>query len=218
MAATTAKERNNTLNSACQVHVLQAGLDGHSGQVVAHLAILAFNKAMHHGPWNQWENWSSCSSSCGTGLKQRARQCVNSNHESSNNCFGTPVQKDVCTHNCSVDHGKEQSAFLANYVQNGNSTGTLLFANVMLNKGNDYNNNAGAFTCRIPGLYFFSVTLTKKADVDIYYITCYLQVNGQNKLHIYADPNGALTEKGSYSGTTSGTFHLNQNDTVQMDL
>lgn len=56
--------------------------------------------------------------------------------------------------------GTSMSAFSAKITGNVLSSGVMTFTTTMLNEGNDYNAATDVFTCRIPGFYFFSSTLT----------------------------------------------------------
>ena len=38
---------------------------------------------------------------------------------------------------------------------------TLVFRSTYINSGNGYDTRTGGFTCKIPGVYHFSVTLTE---------------------------------------------------------
>ena len=91
---------------------------------------------------------------------------------------------------------------------------TLLFESTYINYGNSYDTSTGKFTCKIPGVYHFTVTLTK-THKKLQYIQAYLTINGVNKLFLYWDPYN--DEKNEYEATPltqSGTFHLNKGDVV----
>ena len=51
-----------------------------------------------HGQWEQWSSWSECSSSCGTGLLRRRRECVGQLY-GGNACAGSGHQTVECETN-----------------------------------------------------------------------------------------------------------------------
>lgn len=53
------------------------------------------------------------------------------------------------------------------------SNGSAHFGNVLSNEGNDFNYLTGVLTCRIPGLYLLSVTLTTRPNTEGY-VHCHL--------------------------------------------
>ena len=93
---------------------------------------------------------------------------------------------------------------------------TLVFRSTYINNGNDYDTLTGKFTCEIPGVYHFSVTLTK------YYkkfrsTKSYLRINGKRKLCLHWQ--SYYDEKNMFEATPftqSGTFHLNDFDVVDV--
>jgi len=42
------------------------------------------------GNWADWQVWSSCSQTCGTGIRSRNRIC------NGNGCMGISMEKDDC--------------------------------------------------------------------------------------------------------------------------
>ncbi|VDI14662.1 Hypothetical predicted protein, partial [Mytilus galloprovincialis] len=50
-----------------------------------------------NGGWSEYCAWTSCTKSCGTGIKTRSRTCTNpSPSEGGSACKGSATQKDVC--------------------------------------------------------------------------------------------------------------------------
>ena len=47
------------------------------------------------GMWGQWSDFSSCSSSCGSGLKRRSRSCLGPFY-SGRDCFGETFEELQC--------------------------------------------------------------------------------------------------------------------------
>lgn len=110
------------------------------------------------------------------------------------------------------------SAFSGRDLSGTNTSGVVTFTNVLLNEGGDYDASTGVFTCRIPGLYFFSATLTKlrssSSPVDLIY--CWIYVNLINTVRIYTDPTDDDTDNGSYSASASVALRLQRSDRVYL--
>lgn len=93
----------------------------------------------------------------------------------------------------------------------------MTFENVNVNKGGDYNATTGAFTCRVSGFYFFSITLMKdKSKIVVDYASCGLFVNTDYKIFIGVNPTDDNTDNGLYSASTSVAFRLDVGDTVSL--
>lgn len=88
---------------------------------------------------------------------------------------------------------------------------------MLLNQGSSYSPSTGRFTCTVPGLYFFISTLSKNHGTNTDLVRCFLKVNSNQKVGSIADPYGSdENDLDGYDYTVSGTFHLNQNDYVQI--
>lgn len=93
-------------------------------------------------------------------------------------------------------------------------TTNIRFPNIYVNEGGDYNVSSGVFTCRIPGQYWFSVTLTKPFLDSVDSIYCYMLVNGNWIILLYTNPyNDDLAH---YEITASAGFHLKVGDRFQI--
>lgn len=54
--------------------------------------------------WSNWNDWTSCSTSCGDGIKTRLRVCKNSSGQFSKNCQGNQSEKIICHEKkCAID-------------------------------------------------------------------------------------------------------------------
>lgn len=106
--------------------------------------------------------------------------------------------------------GEHTSAFSASDLADVSTPShTVTFTNVFLNEGGDFNSVTGVFTCRIPGLYFFTASLTKRRDsVRVDWMYCTFMLNGHGKLEIRIDPTDDDTDKGSYSASASLILNL----------
>ncbi|XP_060605293.1 C1q-related factor-like [Ruditapes philippinarum] len=87
----------------------------------------------------------------------------------------------------------------------------LTFKDVIYNTGDDYNVSSGVFTCRHPGLYFFTTTLIRKSGADNF--VCGFYVNGIRKLIVNSD-TGA--NDGYQSGSASLVYRLKAGDIVML--
>ena len=107
-----------------------------------------------------------------------------------------------------------RSVFLVAGVATINGTRDIKFPTVHYNEGNDYDPNTGVYTCRIPGTYWFSVSLGKANGYNEY-IDCLILVNDSPKIGLvlilnYDNNQSWKTVSGS------GGFHLNKGDRVQV--
>ncbi|XP_060595435.1 coadhesin-like [Ruditapes philippinarum] len=97
-----------------------------------------------NGGWSNWVTWSTCSESCGVGLKTRSRSCTNpvpGTH--GDQCVGDPIQVGACNEEeCQSD---SSVAFNAYYVTDCSPAigQTMIFSKTLLNEGNAYNTSTG---------------------------------------------------------------------------
>ncbi|KAM8931068.1 hemicentin-1 [Pelodytes ibericus] len=58
------------------------------------------------GKWSVWGSWTSCSLSCGGGLRQRTRECTNpAPQNGGHNCEGWSLENEVCNGDLCPIHG-----------------------------------------------------------------------------------------------------------------
>ncbi|KAL4222757.1 hypothetical protein ACF0H5_018798 [Mactra antiquata] len=124
------------------------------------------------GNWSLWSSWSSCSVTCGYGLKSRHRQCDNPKPSVlGTSCIGSSEDENICFENkCEVD-----VIFRARDMENESPANneTLVFTNVMQNVGNGYNQSTGVFTAPVGGTYLFTFDFCSDArQISYYAIVC----------------------------------------------
>ncbi|XP_060601318.1 uncharacterized protein LOC132754675 isoform X2 [Ruditapes philippinarum] len=85
----------------------------------------------------------------------------------------------------------------------------LKFKTVIYNTGDDYNVSTGVFTCRHPGLYFFTSTLFRSPGFR--QSECKISVNGVDQLAVNS---GTDLKIGYQSGSSSLVYRLKARDIV----
>ncbi|XP_060601320.1 complement C1q and tumor necrosis factor-related protein 9A-like [Ruditapes philippinarum] len=142
------------------------------------------------------------------------------------------LQKLVTTLSKKVDklehaQGQIQTEFLQNFTKRlnetnvsvgfavsdpDNSSGSALkFKQVIYNSGDDYSLSSGVFTCRYPGLYFFTATLFRKPGLRE--SACDFSVNGIDQLSVNS---GTDVNAGYQSGSASLVYRLKAGDIVML--
>ena len=106
------------------------------------------------------------------------------------------------------------SAFSAASVAVIPGTDNIRFPTVIINTGGDYNTGTGIFTCRVPGLYWFSATIGKYWNVNVDDVVCTIRLNGAQMFLLYTDPHG--DDLDGYTSTGSVAFQLRTGDRVQV--
>lgn len=102
-----------------------------------------------------------------------------------------------------LDHKVLFLAYGSTKESSGTTFYVVKFPFILLNSGNGYNPSTGRFTCKIPGIYNFAVTVKKRRQLGC--MNTILRVNGINKLQ---DDNCV--------GSVTGNFRLNKNDFVDV--
>ncbi|XP_060580103.1 coadhesin-like [Ruditapes philippinarum] len=119
-----------------------------------------------NGGWTDWGQWSTCSVTCGDGLKSRSRTCTNpSPSPHGKYCDGNPFEDVVCTKSsCSPN-----IVFKAKNVTNKNPGigGTVIFGSTFVNEGDAYNTSTGIFTAPVNGTYSFSVQICAQNQKEV---------------------------------------------------
>jgi hypothetical protein len=85
----------------------------------------------------------------------------------------------------------------------------LTFKDVIYNLGDDYNVSSGVFTCRHPGLYFFTATVFRSPGLRE--SACSFSINGIGKLTVNS---GTDVSEGYQSGSASFVYRLKAGDIV----
>ena len=89
----------------------------------------------------------------------------------------------------------------------------IRFPRVELNTGGDYSGTTGVFTCRVPGMYWFSATIMKLNDVDVDLMTYDILLNSNYIIRLHSNPVGD-NDKAAYQMTGSVASHLTRGDRV----
>ncbi|XP_060558553.1 coadhesin-like [Ruditapes philippinarum] len=178
---------------------------------------LCFPGACADGGWSSWENWGSCSESCGGGIQSRLRTCSNPRPSLLGRyCDGSPDEMKTCNKHICADLHVAFTAYKLNTSSPDHTT--LKFESVYNNNGRGYDVSTGKFTCTIPGLYHFSITLLKPY-IKLPYIESNLRINGSDKLKMRWQPSQSNDEY-QYESITisqSGTFPLKKSDIVEVN-
>ena len=92
----------------------------------------------------------------------------------------------------------------------------MRFTSVKVNYGYGYSSSTGKFTCRYPGLYYFSTSLIKLRNTanPIDWIRCYIYKNTSSLVQTAIDPTDDDTDKGSYETSAFIVVHLSWGDQV----
>jgi len=120
----------------------------------------------------------------------------------------------ILNYTCTYCFHAGSSAFSATNVAVISGTNDIRFPAVILNTGGDYNTGTWMFTCRVPGLYWFSATIGKAFGVNVDYAKCSIMLNGAQKIQLYTDPHG--DNLNGYSSTGSVALQLRSGDRVQV--
>ena len=101
---------------------------------------------------------------------------------------------------------------------NGTTTHTLKFTTMVTGIGSAYSTTTGKFTCKIPGLYFFALSLYKKRTGTRVYdsIGCYIRKNGANLIRANLDPTDDDTDTGGFETSNFVTVNLALHDVVDV--
>ncbi|KAH3755662.1 hypothetical protein DPMN_190360 [Dreissena polymorpha] len=112
--------------------------------------------------WTAWGSWSSCSDTCGYGLRERYRNC-SATSDMQNFCVGSDVQNVMCKTSCNENRYQlviPQVHFFVRIAEGPltlSSGQNIIFTNAQINEGHGYDVASGKFTVSVPGLYAFAV-------------------------------------------------------------
>lgn len=111
-----------------------------------------------------------------------------------------------------------QNGFTAWHPANGNASDTMRFTNVVTGAGTDYDPSTGNFTCKVPGLYFFALSLNKKHTRSRLYdsIGCSIRKNRKDLVTAYLDPTDDYTDTGSYETSNFVVVNLDLLDVIDV--
>ena len=94
----------------------------------------------------------------------------------------------------------------------------MRFSTIITNIGEGYNTTSGKFTCRVEGIYFFALSLSKaRTDTRIYgFVGCYIRKNYNKLIRAYIDPTADDTEKGGAEVSGFITISLSPGDIIDV--
>ncbi|WAR30370.1 CADN-like protein, partial [Mya arenaria] len=105
--------------------------------------------------WDSWSNWSSCSVTCGQGLKHRHRTCNDTMGTMlGGGCLGNDQEQMECKMK-SCDMVVVFFAHVPRFLTIYNQI-KIEYQVVTVNKGGGYNSSNGVFTAPREGLYLFT--------------------------------------------------------------
>ncbi|XP_045163524.2 A disintegrin and metalloproteinase with thrombospondin motifs 6-like [Mercenaria mercenaria] len=125
------------------------------------------------GGWSQWGTWSSCSVSCGGGVRSQSRTCTNPSPSLTGKyCDGKNMQISSCNDNSCGSYATVPNIVFNAYNLTDRSPAvneTMVFNNVVVNDGEGYNATTGEFTAPIDGTYSFSAQLCIHDGESLYF-------------------------------------------------
>lgn len=108
------------------------------------------------------------------------------------------------------------SAFLVNGVAiNGPENRTIVLPNVLTNIGGDYNKSTGQFTCRMPGIYSFFISIEKQLDVNQAY--CHLMKNANATVFV-GSRSSFLHDNTYQQASNSAVLQLDIDDVIYLGM
>ncbi|XP_052222965.1 thrombospondin-1-like isoform X2 [Dreissena polymorpha] len=147
-----------------------------------------------NGNWSAWENWSSCSASCGGGRKTRNRACNNPSPSLLGRyCDGPPQDVDVC--NVSSCTGLDIvfvvgiPAIKGCVYNNSDGECRVEFRNYISRPNAQFDLQTATFTAANSGYYWFAWTFIGKwlSAYNNLKMTCYLNKNNASLSTILLD-------------------------------
>ncbi|XP_060583984.1 uncharacterized protein LOC132740150 isoform X2 [Ruditapes philippinarum] len=121
------------------------------------------------------------------------------------------IQTEVLQNTNRLNEANVSVGFAVRNPDKNSSGSPLTFKYVIYNTGDDYNVSSGVFTCRHPGLYFFTSTMHRSPGARE--SACGFYVNSINKLTVYS---GNGVNDGFQSGSASLVYRLNTGDIVEL--
>jgi hypothetical protein len=124
------------------------------------------------------------------------------------------IDKQIYVFGYWSDAVTKKVAFHAHGITAGSRRSTQpTFHDVVENIGNNYNSTTGTFTCKVPDVYYFTISPIYGYRKDD--ISCFLKIQSLHTYDVYVKIR--KPEYRSNIITASGVFHLYSGDTVYVD-
>lgn len=138
--------------------------------------------------------------------------------ETKSNNYSETVQEQGIRISALEVSSSHRAAFTVNTPADKNSSSIMRFSRIITNIGGGYNTTSGQFTCSVPGLYFFALSLLKERTSTRKYdiVSCYIRRNGIDLVQAYLDPTDDDTDKGGAEVSAFIIVSLSSGDIIEV--